>query len=587
MISLVAAQSPGVVPTVLSILMPGSVSCRRTSKQSIWPGRRRRDLEPGDQAGSNYRQRARERCKASNGYCDCPPEGPYSNAVAVTPCDSTVSMYFPNLCQPAGTTGTWDADGAWRTSAVTGTPVLCANMAPWQGDAVSLVEAFRSGDRTPVEEMADTLAVIDQSQLNAFSHLDPSTALDQARRADLSKPLGGVPIGVKELNQVEGMPDTEASLVFRDRVADHSSTFVTRLREAGAIVVGLTTASEFGGVNCTRTKLNGITGNPWKTDRTPGGSSGGSGAAVSGGLVTLCTSGDGGGSTRIPAGFCGMVGLRPTYGRIPKGPNMVMSNMTAVHGCISRSVRDTARFFDVANGFDPRDPFSLPRVEGWEAGLGTLDLGGLRVAISDDLGNAVVRAEVAAVVRGAAEALIADAAMTKTDVDVSTPDMAAAWAITGSAGLLGELGDRWPGCRDDLTPQIRFGLELAEELFDATSPGKVEERRVQLNEHLADVFDQVDIVLCPTNPDVAFAASGPLPTVVDGVDAGPGNNGALTIPANIYGNPSISVPVGVVDGLPVGMQIMAGHHREPLLLELAALVERERPWPQVAPEAPA
>ncbi len=435
--------------------------------------------------------------------------------------------------------------------------------------------------------MAETLAAIEQSDLNAFSYVDPGTALDQARRADVSKPLGGVPIGVKELDQVEGMPDTEASLVFRHRIADHSSTLVTRLREAGAIVVGLTTASEFGGVNCTRTKLNGITGNPWQLDRTPGGSSGGAGAAVSGGLVTLSTAGDGGGSTRIPAGFCGMVGLRPTYGRIPKGPNMAMSNMTAVHGCISRSVRDTARFFDVTNGFHPRDPFSLPRVEGWESGLGAQDLGGLRVAISDDLGNAVVRADVVAVVRDAAEALVTDAAMTRMDVDISTPDMSAAWAITGAASLLGELGDLWPDCRDELTPQIRFGVELAGELFDATSPGRVEELRVQLNEHLADVFEQVDLVLCPTNPDVAFSASGPLPTVVDGVDAGPGNNGALTIPANIYGNPSISVPVGVVDGLPVGMQIMAGHHREQLLLDVAALVERERPWPQVAPDAPA
>lgn len=435
--------------------------------------------------------------------------------------------------------------------------------------------------------MEETLAAIDSSELNAFSYLDGATALDQAHRADVSKPLGGVPIGVKELNQVEGMPDTEASLVFRDRIAEYDSTYVARLKDAGAIVVGLTTASEFGGVNCTRTKLNGITGNPWQVDRTPGGSSGGSGAAVAGGLVTLGTAGDGGGSTRIPAGFCGMVGLRPTYGRIPKGPKVVMGNMTAVVGCISRTVRDTARFFDVTNGFDTRDPFSLPRVDGWESDLGTLDIGGLRVAVSDDLGNAVVRHDVVALVRDAADALISDAGMTRVDTAIATPDMAGAWAISGSASLLGELGDLWPGCRDDLTPQIKFGVDLAEQMFDVSSPGRVEDRRIQLNEHLADVFDQVDVILCPTNPDVAFAASGPLPTIVDGIDAGPGNNGALTIPANIYGNPSISVPVGVVDGLPVGMQIMAGHHREQLLLDLAAVVERERPWPQVAPGAPA
>ncbi len=156
--------------------------------------------------------------------------------------------------------------------------------------------------------------------------------------------------------------------------------------------MGQTTASEFGGVNVTRTVLNGTTHNPWQHGRTPGGSSGGTAAAVAGGLVTLGTGGDGGGSIRIPAGFTGLVGLKATYGRIPLTPDARLGAMTVTHGCLSRSVRDSARWFDVCNGRDPREPLSLPRVGGWEHGLGTHgdELRGKRVAVVPDWGAAVV-----------------------------------------------------------------------------------------------------------------------------------------------------------------------------------------------------
>ena len=132
-----------------------------------------------------------------------------------------------------------------------------------------------------------------------------------------------------------------------------------------------TTAPEFGGINCTSTELHGTTRNPWNLERTPGGSSGGTAAAVAGGLLPIATGSDGGGSIRGPAGFSGLFGLKATYGRIPKGPDGTIEPMTTVLGCLTRSVRDTARYFDACNGFDRRDPLSLPRVEGWEAGLGT------------------------------------------------------------------------------------------------------------------------------------------------------------------------------------------------------------------------
>ena len=147
------------------------------------------------------------------------------------------------------------------------------------------------------------------------------------------------------------------------------------------MLVGQTTASEFGGINCTSTKLHGTTHNPWGRDRTPGGSSGGTAAAVAGGLLPIASGSDGGGSIRIPAGFSGLFGLKSTYGRIPRGPDTLQPPLTVVVGCLTRSVRDTARWFDVCNGFDARDTLSLPRVEGWEAGLDSFDLSGKRAVV--------------------------------------------------------------------------------------------------------------------------------------------------------------------------------------------------------------
>jgi len=460
---------------------------------------------------------------------------------------------------------------------------------PWQGDTISLVEAFRSGERSPVEELQATYAAIDASGLNSVSHVDPERALEVAEGADVSAPFGGVSLGVKELDAVAGWPDTHASVALADHVADASDTKIQRLEDAGAVLFGLTTASEFGGVNQTYTKLNGATRNPWNLERTPGGSSGGSAAGVAGGLFTIATAGDGGGSIRIPAGFCGLFGLKCTWGRIPRGPKAGPGNLTAVPGCVSRSVRDTARWFDVSNGFDPRDPLSLPRVDGWEAGLDTVlvDAGPLTAAVIVEFGNAVVAPEVIELVTEAAEWLIGATGVERRDVDVRIPHTGGAWGVTGGVGLVQTLGDRWPACADELTGAMRVGVQNTIEHFDVHAAVKAEQRRIELNEAMADLFDQVDLVFAATNPDVAFGADGRLPSVFGGREARPINNGALTIPSNIYGNPAVSIPIGhASDGLPVGLQILAAHHREPLLLDVARVVERDRPWPLVAPNAP-
>jgi aspartyl-tRNA(Asn)/glutamyl-tRNA(Gln) amidotransferase subunit A len=436
--------------------------------------------------------------------------------------------------------------------------------------------------------MQATLAAVSASSLNSVSFVDTDGALQRAAAANIALPFGGIPLGIKELDPVKGWPDTEASVPLKDRIATQTSIHVERITsKGGAVAFGLTTASEFGGVNITRTKLNGATKNPWNETRTPGGSSGGSAAGVAGGLFTLATAGDGGGSIRIPAGFTGLVGLKSTYGRIPRGPGASYGNLTVTVGCVSRSVRDTARWFDTCNGHDAHDPLSLQRVSGWEDALGTIDVAGLKVAIVDNWGGAVVSPAMWNVLLETADFLVAKAGLRRTDtVDTSLPKMGAAWSISGMLEIAEALKDHWPACADDLTPEMRAGLQYTAGLYSAEARAKIESRRAAVNTRMAEIFNEVDLVITATNPDVAFDAEGPLPSVFGGIKAGAGNNGQLTFPCNLHGNPGISVPAGFVDGLPVGLQIIGRHFSEQQLLELALLLERERPWPLTAKGAP-
>jgi aspartyl-tRNA(Asn)/glutamyl-tRNA(Gln) amidotransferase subunit A len=462
--------------------------------------------------------------------------------------------------------------------------------------ASELVDEFRAKTLSPKEYLQECIKNIESSKLNAFCFTDFDKALSQAENVDLTKPFAGIPFGIKELDHVKNWPYSEASVVFKDRVSDFTSTYIKRLQTQGAILLGQTTASEFGGVNCTHTKLHGTTRNPWNVAKTPGGSSGGSAAAVSGGLVPIATGGDGGGSIRIPAGFTNLVGLKVTYGRIPKGPHADIGALTAVMGCLSKTIRDTARFLDVTSGFDIRDPLSLPKTGNYEANLGKVNVKGLKVAVSLDLfGAAVVSQATQNIIASAAENLIKAAELKQVDPPkIRIPSVGMEWAASNMASLLADLGDLYPGCEKDLTPEIMFGLNIAYHHYDLKWAANGYLKRIELNEAMASIFEEVDLVIAATNPDVAFQAEGPLPTVVDEIDLikergmieGTANNGALTIPSNIYGNPAISLPAGFVDGLPVGMQIIAKHHEEPILLELGLLYENSYPWPRCAPNAP-
>lgn len=462
----------------------------------------------------------------------------------------------------------------------------------WLDDATSLVDAYRARRLSPLEALDACIGAIERSPLNAFSHKDFDAAREAAARADVSLPFGGVPFGVKELEEVGGWPYTQASMLFKDRMCTTDEVSVKRLRRTGAILAGQTTASEFGGINCTSTELHGTTRNPWNTERTPGGSSGGSAAAVAGGLLPIATGSDGGGSIRIPAGFCGLFGLKATYGRIPTGPSVMP--LTSVMGVMARSVRDVARYFDACTGYDLHDPFSLPGPTEWEAGLGSHALSRMTIGILPDLGYARVRAEVAELVAAIGERLAQAAGLKLVEVTPDLPPLRSEWAMAGLPSFMTDLGEFYPDRIGELSPEMRAGLESARERYTLERAGRIESYRRRLNTGMAELFGQCDFVVASTNPDVAFAAEGPPPATIPGADLiheigftrAIMNNAALTAPSNMNGSPAVSIPAGLIDGLPVGMQVLAAHHREPLLLDLALVAERELPWPKVAPGAP-
>jgi Asp-tRNA(Asn)/Glu-tRNA(Gln) amidotransferase A subunit family amidase len=465
---------------------------------------------------------------------------------------------------------------------------------PWLDDACSLVDAFRAKELSPLEALDACIDAVERSPLNVASHTDFDRARAAAKSADVSLPFGGVPFGIKELERVKDWPYSEASVLFADRISDYDDTSVTRLRATGAVLAVQTTASEFGGINCTSTELHGTTRNPWNPDVTPGGSSGGTAAAVAGGLLPIATGSDGGGSIRIPAGFTGLFGLKATYGRIPRGPHAGTTPRTAVLGCLTRSVRDTARYFDATNGFDQRDTLSLPAVGGWEAGLGQQDLTGMTVAIMPELGIARVRAEVADLVLAAGEHLADAAGLKLVTATPTLPPLRGQWALANQPAFVVDLGDAYPERIDEMSPIMRMGLEGAMQRYTLERAASIEVYRRQLNEAMADLFDQADFVICSTNPDVAFVAEGPPPSTITGADLvneigftrAIMNQAALTAPSNMNGSPAVSIPAGLVDGLPVGLQVLAAHHREPLLLDVGLVAERELGWPKVAPGSP-
>jgi len=469
---------------------------------------------------------------------------------------------------------------------------------------VEAAAAIANRDYTATDLVQRCLRAVDadNDRLNAFVHLDADGALAAAAEVDARLaaghpvgPLAGVPFGVKDLEDCAGMPTSQGSLLFLgDPPVATDSIQVARLRAAGAIPVGKTNAPEFGTLQYTRSKALGVARNPWDVTRTPGGSSGGTAAAVAAGLIPFGTASDGGGSTRIPAAFSGLVGMKASFGRVP-APSAGTSQTTSV-GVEVTTVADAALHLDVAAGPHDADRTSLPPYGGsYAEAIEQLDVAGLRIGWSLDLGFAVVDPEVADLARGAAEVVAAAAGSTLVAVDVTLTDPVRTWLSGDAVGLWVDVAgkDAYPGRLEELTPFVAAGLRSS---ADRPVPTLVKslQRRLQLAADAAGIFDQVDVLLTPTTAVAAFAAEGPPPTTIAGEDLvarfGAMQAGAMSVPftmlANLCWNPACSVPAGRnSEGLPVGLQIMGRRHGDDVVLRLARLFELAQPWPRHAPPA--
>lgn len=441
---------------------------------------------------------------------------------------------------------------------------------------------------SPVELMDAVLARIDETNgdLNAVcSRRDPDACRADARAAEAriargeARPLEGIPLGVKELEDADGLPWTEGSLLYRDRVATTDAVDVARLKAAGAIVVGKTNAPEFGGPAYTKNRVYGVTRSPWNLALSPGGSSGGSSAALAACMIPLVTATDGGGSIRIPASFVGAFGLKPSMGRVPRaiGAQWVYGD-TAVTGPLTKTVADAALVLDQIVGASPRDPKSLPHPGyAYTAKLAEPPPAGLRLGWSPDLGYGVVQTDVAALVEDGVRAL-ERLGHTVVPIAGGPPEAGKAWALLGAFLESARLDDDLRGKEELIGRGMMAGFKMASAM-SPTHWARQATLRAQINAWCADVFSHVDLLLTPTVPMDPYAAPGPYPTEVEGRTLPWSNVGSFTIPFNLSLHPAATVRVGLSKaGLPAGMQIVGPRHREDLILQTAAAFERERPW---------
>jgi len=450
-----------------------------------------------------------------------------------------------------------------------------------------LTERLRARRASPVELMEAVLARVAETQptLNAFTALrDGDALIADARAAEArlargeGRPLEGVPLGVKDLEAVAGLPHVHGSRLYRDRIADYTEVHVQRLEAAGAIVVGKTNTPEFGYTAITRNLVYGVTRSPWDLDRTPGGSSGGSAAALAGCVCPLVTASDGGGSIRIPASFTGCFGLKPSFGRVPRGPLPHWDYQdTAVYGPLTKTVADAALFLDLTAGPSPWDPASLP-----PAGLSyvaTLEepLQALRIGFSPDLGYAAVQSDVAALVEDAARGF-EKLGHRVGDVAGGPPPLGREWGLLGAFELAAELCEHLPEREPDFgrgfVAGVKAGWKMTPEIWRA-----IGDQRVALNRWCAETFEAFDLILTPTVPYDPPPARGPFPEAVEGKPQPVAGVASFTIPFNLSWHPAATVRAGLSRaGLPVGLQIVAPRHRDDLALRAARLFEHTHPW---------
>ncbi|MEZ0384428.1 amidase [Mycobacterium sp. pW045] len=450
---------------------------------------------------------------------------------------------------------------------------------PTELTALQLVAAYTSGELSPVEATAAALSVINErdGEVNAFCLIDEEAALSAARKSEARWSgnytkglLDGVPVAVKDVFRTAGWPTLRGSLL-SDAAGPwpDDSPAVGKMRDDGMVLLGKTTTPELAWKGVTDSPRTGVTRNPVDITRTPGGSSGGSAAAVAAGMAPMAIGTDGGGSIRIPAAFCGVVGFKPTHGRVPMYPISPFGPL-AHAGPITRTVEDAAMLLDIIALPDHRDPTSLAPTLTTYRGEVRRDVVGLGVAYSPNLGYADVDPQIEAAV-GAAVRALADAGLNVTEADPGFADPIDAFEVlwaTGAAGSLrGHEADR--GLVDP-------GLaEMWERGQAASAVDYLAARQVSVDLGLimGRFHERHNLLITPTTPIPAFAAGHDVPA-----DSGMrwwAQWTPFTYPFNMTQQPALSIPIGTTsEGLPIGMQIIGPRHSDDLVLAAGLFAER-------------
>jgi aspartyl-tRNA(Asn)/glutamyl-tRNA(Gln) amidotransferase subunit A len=455
-------------------------------------------------------------------------------------------------------------------------------------ELVRLIRARQVSSREVVQTILARIAAL-EPQINAFATLTAESALRAAEEADRRLASGdeigalhGVPVTIKDLTQTKGIPTQYGSRLRQGFLPQEDAPLVTRLKQAGAIVLGKTTTSEFGWTGVSRSPLTGITHNPWKHGYSAGASSAGAGAAAAAGFGPLHHGSDGAGSIRMPAHFCGVFGLKPTYGRVPNWP-LSNTDYTSHNGTLTRTVADSALMLQVMAGPHPWDHTSSEAQPPDYAAMLTPSLQGKRVAFSPDLGHARVDPEVAKLVRTAAEALA-------TDLGVEVQETIPAWGPDGPdlirffwpahlsvhAPALAQWQDRMDS---GLVACIRAG-----EHQRVIEYQQMRERKYAYCTAVHRFFEEWDFLLTPAVSVAAFPADRLQP------DHWPQHEwdwvawAEFSYPFNFSGNPAASIPCGFTpDSLPVGLQIVGRRFDDLGVLQLAAAFEAAHPWSHQRP----
>ena len=459
--------------------------------------------------------------------------------------------------------------------------------------ATELARRIRSGALSPVTVVENSLVRIGEVNptLNCFCFTYPEEARAKALAAERAvaagEPLGplhGVPIAIKDLTPTKGKRTTMGSRIYEHNVPDHDAAIVEKLLAAGAIMVGKTTTPEFAYSSYTESPLWGITRNPWNPERSPGGSSGGSGAAVASGCVPLAEGSDMGGSVRIPAALCGIAGLKPSFGRIPFEILPSQFDQISHFGPLARTVADIALFLAIAQGPDERDiqtqkpalDIPIPPPD---------DLTGVSLALCPDLGYYALDPDVEANVRAAAQALTgAGATVHEVELDWGR-QINDAWYAHWGVYLAAFFGHHLADWRDRMDPNV-VALMDAGFAMSAVEFKKLEFVRTRQWRSLAPILERHDALLCPTMALPARPVGGGNESYETGATDGRYHGYDMTEVFNFVSQcPALSVPSGfAADGLPTALQIVGRRFDDNGVLRIGAALERLRPWAGKRPE---